>query len=273
MIKNNKENADNMLGNTAYYNPTEKSITLFTLNRHPKDILRSFAHEMVHHMQNLEGRLNNIQTTNTNEDGDLPELEREAYEKGNMMLRNWEDSIKNPINEWVIDIPKYNYTPKLPNKLFSQIYELKINEINLNPDNAVKINGDLFGGDFKVGDIEYVFSIKNIQNPYNDLGLFYNIQFDEKYNDKSSNEPTGNAKENYIKILSTMYKIILDFAEKEKPKYIGISSLDKSGYRNIYNNLSKTNNIPNYLRKDAGLEFTSKSGDKGKFVVLKRKDV
>ena len=95
MIKNNKENADNMLGNTAYYNPTEKSITLFTLNRHPKDILRSFAHEMVHHMQNLEGRLNNIQTTNTNEDGDLPEIEREAYEKGNMMLRNWEDSIKN----------------------------------------------------------------------------------------------------------------------------------------------------------------------------------
>ena len=95
MIKNNKENADNMLGNTAYYNPTEKSITLFTLNRHPKDILRSFSHEMVHHMQNLEGRLNNIQTTNTNEDGDLPEIEREAYEKGNMMLRNWEDSIKN----------------------------------------------------------------------------------------------------------------------------------------------------------------------------------
>jgi hypothetical protein len=95
MIKNNKENADNMLGNTAYYNPIEKSITLFTLNRHPKDILRSFSHEMVHHMQNLEGRLNNIQTTNTNEDGDLPELEREAYEKGNMMLRNWEDSIKN----------------------------------------------------------------------------------------------------------------------------------------------------------------------------------
>jgi hypothetical protein len=95
MIKNNKENADNMLGNTAYYNPTEKSITLFTLNRHPKDILRSFSHEMVHHMQNLEGRLSNIQTTNTNEDGDLPELEREAYEKGNMMLRNWEDSIKN----------------------------------------------------------------------------------------------------------------------------------------------------------------------------------
>jgi len=95
VIKDDKENASNLLGKTAYYNPADKSITLFTMNRHPKDVLRSFSHEMVHHMQNLEGRLNNINTTNTNEDGDLPEIEREAYEKGNMMLRNWEDNIKN----------------------------------------------------------------------------------------------------------------------------------------------------------------------------------
>jgi hypothetical protein len=95
VIKDDKENASDLLGKTAYYNPTEKSITLYTMDRHPKDILRSFAHEMVHHEQNLDGRLGNINTTNTNEDGDLPEIEREAYEKGNMMLRNWEDKIKN----------------------------------------------------------------------------------------------------------------------------------------------------------------------------------
>jgi hypothetical protein len=95
VIKNDEENASNLLGKTAYYNPMENSITLYTMDRHPKDILRSFSHEMVHHEQNLDNRLNNINTTNTNEDGDLPEIEREAYEKGNMMLRNWEDSIKN----------------------------------------------------------------------------------------------------------------------------------------------------------------------------------
>jgi hypothetical protein len=94
-IKDDEENASNMLGKTAYYNPLEKSITLYTFGRHSKDILRSFSHEMIHHMQNLENRLNNITTTNTNEDGDLPELEREAYELGNMTLREWEDSIKN----------------------------------------------------------------------------------------------------------------------------------------------------------------------------------
>jgi transcription termination factor NusB len=95
VISDDKENASRLLGRTAYYNPVEKSITLYTFGRHPKDVLRSFAHEMVHHHQNLEGTLGNINTTNTNEDGHLDELEREAYEKGNIMLRNWEDSIKN----------------------------------------------------------------------------------------------------------------------------------------------------------------------------------
>jgi hypothetical protein len=94
-INNDKANAENVFGKTAFYSPEEKSITLFTMNRHPKDVLRSFAHEMIHHEQNLDSRLNNIGTTNTNEGGDLPEIEREAYEKGNMMFRNWEDSIKN----------------------------------------------------------------------------------------------------------------------------------------------------------------------------------
>ena len=94
-VDNDEKNANELLGKTAYYDPLEKSITLYTLNRHPKDILRSYAHEMIHHIQNLENRLNNISTTNTNEDGALPEIEKEAYERGNMCLRNWEDNIKN----------------------------------------------------------------------------------------------------------------------------------------------------------------------------------
>jgi hypothetical protein len=105
-INNDKENAENILGKTAHYDPNDRSITLYTLDRHPKDILRSFSHEMIHHNQNLEDRLNNINTNNTNEDGDLPEIEREAYEKGNMFFRNWEDSIKNStLNEILIKKP------------------------------------------------------------------------------------------------------------------------------------------------------------------------
>ena len=44
-------------------------------------------------MQNCDGRLQNITTQNTNEEGDLPEIEREAYEKGNMTFRNWTDTL------------------------------------------------------------------------------------------------------------------------------------------------------------------------------------
>ena len=93
-IEDDTKNAKDLLGKTAYYNPEEKSITLYTLNRHPKDILRSYAHEMIHHKQNLEGKLTNIQGHNINEDDYLKELEREAYEYGNgMLFRGWENSL------------------------------------------------------------------------------------------------------------------------------------------------------------------------------------
>ena len=96
-IKINKDeaNASNFFGKTAYYDPNVKEIVLFVEGRHPKDIVRSFVHEMIHHMQNLEGRLGNIGTTNTNEDDDLLEIEKEAYLKGNITFRNWEDNYKN----------------------------------------------------------------------------------------------------------------------------------------------------------------------------------
>ena len=95
IINNDSKNADNILGRTAHYDPNNCSITLYTLNRHPKDVLRSYSHEMIHRIQDNEGRLNNVNTTNTNEDSNLQELEKEAYLNGNIIFRNWEDSIKN----------------------------------------------------------------------------------------------------------------------------------------------------------------------------------
>ena len=95
-----EDNAKNPLGKTAYYDPNSRVIALYTTGRHPKDILRSFAHEMIHHCQNLEGRLGNIHTTNVNEDDYLKSLEREAYERGNMAFRSWENILKDlhPVN-------------------------------------------------------------------------------------------------------------------------------------------------------------------------------
>jgi len=87
-----QENAKEFLGKTAYYNPNTMTIVLYTEGRHPKDIVRSFSHEMVHHQQNLEGKLNNINTTNTLENDYLEDIEKEAYLEGNINFRNYTDS-------------------------------------------------------------------------------------------------------------------------------------------------------------------------------------
>lgn len=94
-IDNDGENASNLLGRTAYYDPNQQLVALYTMGRHPKDILRSYAHELIHHHQNLNNTLDHGQTTNTNKDDALDRIEREAYENGNILFRNWEDSIKN----------------------------------------------------------------------------------------------------------------------------------------------------------------------------------
>jgi hypothetical protein len=69
------------------------------MDRHPKDIMRSFAHEMIHHMQNCEDRLNGISTQDTNKDGNLPKIEKEAYLKGNWTFRNWTDTLTEGVFE------------------------------------------------------------------------------------------------------------------------------------------------------------------------------
>ena len=93
------ENAREFLGRTAYYNPNNNTIVLYTEGRHPKDIVRSFAHEMIHHIQNLEGRLENISTTNTHEDDHLNDIEAEANLKGTMTFRNWTDTLTTSVSE------------------------------------------------------------------------------------------------------------------------------------------------------------------------------
>ena len=100
-------NAEKFLGKTAYYDPINKSITLYTHGRHPKDIARSYAHEMIHHIQNLEDRLGDITTTNTQEDDKLNKLEAEANLKGTMTFRNWTDGLDEGKNKDPFGLNQY----------------------------------------------------------------------------------------------------------------------------------------------------------------------
>ena len=113
--------AANFFGRTAYYDPNNNEIVLYTAGRHQKDIVRSFVHEMIHHIQNLEGRLGNIGTSNTNEDDHLLEIEKEAYLQGNITFRNWEDSVKNGSKKKVMAEGKYD---KISNQLSSAVFKL-----------------------------------------------------------------------------------------------------------------------------------------------------
>lgn len=96
----NKENANKKLGMTGHYDPDNEEITIFCYNRHPKDILRSFAHELMHHIQKCEGTLD---TQNTATEGDenyivrdkyLEGIEADAFERGNIAFRFWEAETK-----------------------------------------------------------------------------------------------------------------------------------------------------------------------------------
>ena len=93
-IDGDSENASDFFGKTAYYDPNRQHIVLYTEGRHPKDIVRSYAHEMIHHIQYLEDRLGDVSTTNTMEDDHLDKIEQEANLRGTMTFRNWTDSLQ-----------------------------------------------------------------------------------------------------------------------------------------------------------------------------------
>ena len=90
-------NKSNVLGKTAYYDPQSLEIHIFVDGRHPKDVLRSIAHELIHHRQNLEGRLDTGGYSGPGyylENDSLKEVEHEAMLDGNATMREYEDTVK-----------------------------------------------------------------------------------------------------------------------------------------------------------------------------------
>ena len=96
-LRKDEENAKKLFGRTAYYDPNESTIVVFITNRHPKDILRSYCHELIHHVQNERGDLkmgDASSPTYAQDDKHMREMEKEAYLEGNLLLRDFEDNFK-----------------------------------------------------------------------------------------------------------------------------------------------------------------------------------
>jgi hypothetical protein len=67
------------------YNPSEKSIIVVTKNRHPNDVFRTLAHELVHHKQNEDGRIKDV----AKEGSTGSNIEDEANSMAGQILRFW----------------------------------------------------------------------------------------------------------------------------------------------------------------------------------------
>ena len=95
ILRKDEKNGDMLFGRTAYYQPETQTIVVYTTNRHPKDVLRSYCHEMIHHVQNERGDLKMSDSTSptyAQDDAHLRKMEMEAYLKGNLLLRDFEDN-------------------------------------------------------------------------------------------------------------------------------------------------------------------------------------
>ena len=131
-------NQSNVLGKTAYYDPSSLEIHVFTDGRHPKDMLRSIAHELIHHQQNLEGRLNVGGYMGQGyylQNEAMKELEQEAMLKGNHHLREYEDNKKSEeIQEMSLKEWKNNELNKLLLEKFGILKEEKTPKHDENPE-------------------------------------------------------------------------------------------------------------------------------------------
>lgn len=120
-------NAENPLGKTAQYQPDNYTVTLYVDGRHPKDLLRSLAHELVHHAQNCRGdltpeKMGEMGDGYAQTDGHLRKMEQEAY--ASMVMRDWEDQYKskrrNNLNETIYTNKEY-YTMSEHEQLIKRI--------------------------------------------------------------------------------------------------------------------------------------------------------
>ena len=101
-LLSDEKNAKKVLGKTAYYDPDSRTVNLYTTDRHQKDILRSFSHEIIHHWQHENERLQMSKTGRRGESDPqyaqnnpwLRQMEKQAYLLGNILFRDWEDEKK-----------------------------------------------------------------------------------------------------------------------------------------------------------------------------------
>ena len=167
-LRYDEENASNLFGMTGYYNPQDTEIVLYVSGRHPKDVLRSFCHELIHHMQNLEGKDLTFTTTNVHEDDKLKEIEQEAHAKGSFLFRDWENSNKEQKKSLAENRGKLN---PISNRISSLVFKLIKNAHSQGKtlDHTLMV-GPYEDADIQLDDLEFDLRIILRKGDYNYTG-------------------------------------------------------------------------------------------------------
>jgi len=84
---------------TGSYAPASNTIEIHTKGRALKDCLRSLTHELIHADQKINKGLDIEKASDGiyGKDEDVEYIESDAYERGNMMFRKWEESLRGKI--------------------------------------------------------------------------------------------------------------------------------------------------------------------------------
>jgi hypothetical protein len=94
-LNHDERNSGKVLAKTGHYDPNTMEIHVYVTGRHPKDILRSIAHELVHHNQNENGDFNDAGYSGKGYAQKNPHLRNmELQANDPMLFRDWEDSLK-----------------------------------------------------------------------------------------------------------------------------------------------------------------------------------
>ena len=232
-----EQNSRKVLGKTAHYNPESMEVVVYVDGRHPKDVIRSLSHELVHHTQNCRGDLNSDIAGETElgyaqNNPHMRNMESEAYEKGNLCMRDWEDSVKVHLQE-----TNYYQTKGDGNQMdkYKQIVEtvakrvatrIKEGNFNFNKDEQIEEVEEIEESAETEEELE---ERKKRDNPRNDKGIPQRLKMNEE---EDSNEDVVEEAE------ETSEDVVEEVEEIEAGAEINESN-DQWYQRNLFENLTK----------------------------------
>ena len=236
-VNGDSKNARDFLGKTAYYNPNTSTITLYTEGRHPKDIVRSFSHEMIHHIQNLEDRLGDVSTTNTMEDDHIDKLEQEANLKGTMTFRNWTDSLNegkdiklNEIGEGTSEPFRYQKQDSRSDS-FKYLIDSYITRDGETVDSNIELQGVVFNEELYYQEEDFLAAAKmEEEDTLEGIEIsFYNVKADNATTDMFS---AVNDRVFMFRLMATIKQILLKEIPNHKVDVLVYSPTKESDSQN-----------------------------------------